>query len=188
MSACFAGRSHACCDSRMRIFGTALPVHDSGDGSVRFDRDSAPVRPGIPISRSSLRRGQRRSFSRHRGRARSAWDCRPRPSGPCGSSEFGRTRTLKTNSGRIRYKRVLLPEARLGGITFRNLACDQVNADSVSVVRGRGIMGLALLRRFNVLIDYRDSRLAVVEAGAFSGGFRFLCHGSGFRSPIILTG
>ena len=88
-----------------------------------------------------------------------------------GLKAIGRTRTLKTHSGRIRYRPVLLPEARLGGVTFRNLACDQVDADAHPSFAGRGIMGLALLRQFNVLIDYRGSRLVLLRQASFPAGF-----------------
>ena len=84
---------------------------------------------------------------------------------------FGRTRTLKTNSGRIKYRRIILPEARFGGITFRNFACDQVSADAHPLFARRGIMGLALLRRFNVLIDYRGFRLVLFRQGTFPADF-----------------
>jgi hypothetical protein len=85
--------------------------------------------------------------------------------------ESGRTRTLKTNAGSIRYKQAVLREARFGGIVFRDVVCDQVMPPAGSESPGRGIMGLALLRRFNVLFDYGDSRLVLLKAGRFPADF-----------------
>jgi hypothetical protein len=84
---------------------------------------------------------------------------------------FGGTRTIETNAGRISYRRVILPEARFGGITFRNLACDRVSGDLHPAFAGRGIAGLALLRPFNALIDYRASRLVLFRRGYFPADF-----------------
>jgi hypothetical protein len=85
--------------------------------------------------------------------------------------EFGLTRTLKTNAGAIRYKRSILPEARFGGIVFRDVVCDRIRPDTVPSPAGRGIMGLALLRRFNVLFDYGGSRLLLLRPGCFPAHF-----------------
>jgi|GEM_PF-3667539 hypothetical protein len=85
--------------------------------------------------------------------------------------ETGRTRTLKTHYGKIRYKRVVLPEACLGGIVFRDLACDRVAEQANPLFARRGILGLALFRSFNVLIDYPGSRLVLFKPGTYPADF-----------------
>jgi hypothetical protein len=88
-----------------------------------------------------------------------------------GLQSTGRTRTLKTNYGRVRTRRAIVPEARLGGITFSKLACDRVDAEAHPSFDDRGILGLALLRQFNVLFDYRGSRLVLSRPGHFPADF-----------------
>lgn len=85
--------------------------------------------------------------------------------------ETDRRRTLKTNYGKIRYKRVVLPEAHLGGIVFRDLVCDRVAEKVNPHFAKRGILGLALFRSFNVLIDYQGYRLVLFKPGNYPADF-----------------
>jgi len=85
--------------------------------------------------------------------------------------ETGRIRTLKTNYGKIRYKRVVLPIARIGGIVFRDLVCDRVAEEANPLFARRGILGLSLFRPFTILIDYQGSRLVLFRSGVVLADF-----------------
>ncbi len=125
--------------------GAPILVFHAGGDSIEVVLDTGAARVGVGLSAETIR--------------------------SLGLESTGGTRTLKTNHGRVRYKRAVVPEARMGGLSYRNLACDQVNAEIHPSSAGRGILGLALLRRFNVLFDYRGSRLLLLRTGLFPADF-----------------
>jgi hypothetical protein len=83
-----------------------------------------------------------------------------------GLAEHGKTRTLKTNIGKIRYQRTTLPEARLGKLVFLNLECDRCDSALAAPFSRRGLFGLALIRGFQTLIDYSDSTIEMFRHDA----------------------
>jgi hypothetical protein len=83
-----------------------------------------------------------------------------------GLAEHGKTRTLKTNFGKIRYRRVTLPEARLENLVFRNTECDRCDSALAAPFGRRGLLGLALIRGFHTLIDYSDSTIEIFRRDA----------------------
>ncbi len=75
---------------------------------------------------------------------------------------------LATSKGYTRYRKYVLPEVRLGGLTYRGLVCD-VGHNMPGGMR-KGHMGLALLREFDALIDYKDGKLGLYRRGLRPAG------------------
>lgn len=71
--------------------------------------------------------------------------------------------TLSASNYKLtRAKPFLLPEVKLGGgLFYRNLLCSRETIEKQSPARNSGILGLALLKEFNVLLDYNASKMVL---------------------------
>jgi hypothetical protein len=102
--------------------------------------------------------------------------------------------TLSTSNYKItRGKPFLLSEAKLGGeLFYRNLLCSQRTIEKQSPARNSGLLGIELLKEFNVLLDYNASKMALYPHDGYpeDDGFAswhnvtFIDHGYG----VLVTG
>jgi hypothetical protein len=70
----------------------------------------------------------------------------------------GRPHVLTSNYGSSIYRKFVLPEVSVGGLTYYNLLCDKDKLPTPGHVR-KGMVGLALFKEFNVLIDYKEAKM-----------------------------
>lgn len=73
----------------------------------------------------------------------------------------GRPRFLKNNDGLTMYRKFVLEEVTLGGLRYGKLLCDKVTSSVLEHfdVELKGLIGLALLKEFNVLVDYKERKV-----------------------------
>lgn len=83
--------------------------------------------------------------------------------------------TLSASNYKLtRAKPFLLSEAKLGGgLFYRNLLCSQQTIEKQSPAKDSGILGLALLKEFNVLLDYNASKMVLYQHDGYPEGDGF---------------
>lgn len=69
------------------------------------------------------------------------------------------------NYGTRPVKPFLLPEAKLGGLIFHNLLCQEHEMPAQSPAKDSGIMGLGFLKEFDVLLDYSEEKMVLYRHG-----------------------
>jgi len=74
--------------------------------------------------------------------------------------DVGDSTGMFSNYGSSIYKRFLLPKVKIGALTYYSLVCDEDNIPTEGFTQ-KGTIGLALLKEFNVLIDFKEAKIVL---------------------------